>query len=423
MLKEVSGGINVKYLLVIGAGDNQVPVIKAAKELGCYVYVVTIPGDYEGIRIADEWINLNIFDKEKIVELFRNGDKPIDGVVSDQSDMAAPIVGYVADELGLPSWGYENALKYTDKDKMRALFGEVKLPVPAFVKVPDAGEAVKAAEKIGYPVVFKPTNSFSSRGITLVRCEEEVKDAYLSAYNNSRTREVIAEKYIEGKQYFSQGFVSDHKLNMFAFSDRYYYDLPDVFIPYTNCFPAEIDESLRSRMVADFNKIIDATKPRFGHVWAEWIHDDVNDELYIVEIAMRGGGAHVTTDLIPHAYGVDTQPLLVKEALGIDTRFYEYEDFDNKAAAFYSFLLPEGIITSVSGLEEASDIPGVVSMDLKEMKVGDRTVKIKDKTSRYGLVVVYGENRQNLEETRKKLKETIKVTVETPEGIKGVIWE
>lgn len=413
----------MKYLLVIGAGDNQVPVIKAAKELGCYVYVVTIPGDYEGIKIADEWINLNIFDKEKIVEIFRNGDKPIDGVVSDQSDMAAPIVGYVADELGLPSWGYENALRYTDKDKMRALFEEVRLPVPKFMKVPDEREAVKAAEAIGYPVVFKPTNSFSSRGITLVRSEDEVIDAYLSAYNNSRTREVIAEKYIEGKQFFSQGFISNYKLNMFAFSDRYYYDLPDVFIPYTNCFPAEIDDNLRNRMVADFNKIIDATKPRFGHVWAEWILDDANDELYIVEIAMRGGGAHVTPDLIPHAYGVDTQPLLVKEALGEDTRFYEYKDFANKAAAFYSFLLPEGIITSVSGIKEAFMIPGVAGMDLKEMNVGDQTEKIKDKTSRYGLVIVYGDSRQSLEETRNRLKETIKVTVKTAEGTKGVIWE
>ena len=100
----------MKYLLVIGAGENQVPIIKAAKNLGCYVYVVTIPGDYPGIQIADEWIEKNIFDKEGIVEYFTDRNKPIDGVVSDQSDMAAPIVAYVAEQLGLPNWGYQNAL-------------------------------------------------------------------------------------------------------------------------------------------------------------------------------------------------------------------------------------------------------------------------------------------------------------------------
>ena len=95
----------MKHLLVIGAGINQLPIIKAAKSIGCYVYVVTIPGDYPGIEVADEWINKDIFDKDGIVELFKDGLKPIDGVVSDQSDMAAPIVAYVAEKLGLPTWG------------------------------------------------------------------------------------------------------------------------------------------------------------------------------------------------------------------------------------------------------------------------------------------------------------------------------
>ena len=413
----------MKYLLVIGAGENQVPIIRTAKSLGCYVYVVTIFGDYPGIYIADEWIERDIFDKEGIVSIFADGNKPIDGVISDQSDMAAPIVAFIAEKLNLPTWGYKNSLFFTDKDLMRELLEHIGLPVPKYKKVVSSEDAIKVASKIGYPIVIKPTNSFSSRGITKVRKEEDIANAYELAFENSRTHEVVLEKYISGKQFFSQGFVSDFKLNLFAFSDRYYYDLSDVFIPYTNAFPAIIDYNLKRRMVSDFQKIIHELKPRFGHVWAEWILDDVSGELYIVEIAIRGGGAHVTTELIPLAYGIDTQPLLVREALGENTHFYDFSRFDNKSAAFYSFLLPKGKILSVEGVDRIKSINGVVCSDIKEMKIGSYTEDIKDKRSRYGLVVVKGKDRKEIDSIWKMLKKTVNIQVETPEGIKGPIWE
>ena len=413
----------MKHLLVIGAGENQVPIIKAAKKLGCYVYVVSIPGDYPGIKIADEWIEKNIFDKDEIVKLFTDGKKKIDGVISDQSDMAAPIVAYIAEKLDLPSWGYRNSLYFTDKVMMRELFGKIGLPVPLSKKVYSKDDAVNAANEIGFPAVVKPTNSFSSRGITLINSENEVDSAYQLAYDNSRTHEVAVEKYISGKQYFSQGFVSNYQLNMYAFSDRYYFDLPSVFIPYTNAFPALIGEDLKQRMVSDYKKIIDELKPRFGHVWAEWIVDDVSGELYIVEIAIRGGGAYVTTDLIPLTYGVDTQPLLIREALGENTKFYDCHGFDMKAAAFYSFLLPEGEILDIAGLDEVYDIPGVVCADFKEMKIGDLTGKIMDKRSRYGMIVIKGEDRKALDQIWEQLKRIIQIKVKTSDGIRGAIWE
>lgn len=412
----------MKYLLVIGAGENQLPIIKAAKQLGFYVYVVTIPGDYPGIKLADEWIEKNIFDKEEIVEIFRDGKKPIDGVISDQSDMAAPIVAFVAEQLHLPNWGYQNALYFTDKVKMREIIESVGLPVPRNKKVFSVDDAIRVGREIGFPVVVKPTNSFSSRGISLVKNEESMPIAFQSAFETSRTHEVVVERYIRGKQYFSQGFISNYKLNMFAYSDRYYYNLPDVFIPYTNAFPALIDEELRNHMARDFQTIIDKLHPRFGHVWAEWIVDEETGELYIVEIAIRGGGAYVTSDLIPLAYGVDTQPLLVREAIGEDTHFYDFCDFENKSAAFFSFLLPEGEIEKVDGLDEVLSIEGVVRADFRNIHIGDHTGKIMDKRSRYGLIVVCGDSRDELDEIWKKLQKTIDIRVKTADGVKGAIW-
>lgn len=66
------------------------------------------------------------------------------------------------------------------------------------------------------------------------------------------------------------------------------------------------------------NQVIEYLKPSYGHVWAEWIVEEKTGKLYMVEMAIRGGGAYVTSELIPRTYGIDTQEYLVKAALGED---------------------------------------------------------------------------------------------------------
>ena len=86
-------------------------------------------------------------------------------------------------------------------------------------------------------------------------------------------------------------------------------------------------------------------------------------------------------------------------------------------------MLPEGKVKYIEGLDKITQIPGVVRADIKDIKPGDTIPKIADKTSRYGLIVVQGSNRDELDSIHKKLQDVINIKVDTKEGIKGVIWE
>ena len=44
----------MKKVLILGAGIYQVPLIKKVKEMGYYVIVSSIPGDYPGFQYADK---------------------------------------------------------------------------------------------------------------------------------------------------------------------------------------------------------------------------------------------------------------------------------------------------------------------------------------------------------------------------------
>ncbi len=408
-------------LLVIGAGPGQMHVIKAAKKLGYHVTVVSVPGDYPGFKIADEIFYEDIFNTDSIIAYAK--EHGIQGVVSDQSDMAAPLVGKVAEALGLPTWGSKTAVKFTDKVRMRDVFEELGLPVPAYFHATTLEEAQKSIAEIGYPVVIKPTDAFASRGVFKVYNETELIDYFPRSLDASRSKNIIVEQFLQGDQYFCQGFVQEHKLRLYAFSDRYYYDLPDVAIPYTNAFPAKISKEFQNRMTEMFTKVVDYLHPLFGHVWAEWIYNKESDKFYIIEIAIRGGGAFVTDELIPRAYGIDSQPFLVNAAMGHNERKFEDEVIVPRSAAFFSFLLPEGTIKKIEGLEEVNTIPGVVKTDYKKMAVGDTVPPIENKGSRYGMVIIEGKDRDELDSVLNVVKRTANIEVETKEGIKGIIWD
>ena len=153
------------------------------------------------------------------------------------------------------------------------------------------------------------------------------------------------------------------------------------------------------------------------------LYNKETDKLYIIEIAIRGGGAYVTDELIPRAYGIDSQPFLVNAAMGHNENKFSDEVIVPRSAAFFSFLLPEGTITRVEGLEAVNDIPGVVKTDYKKMEVGDTVPPIENKGSRYGMVIIEGEDRDELDHVLSIVKKTVTVEVETNDGIKGIIWD
>lgn len=410
-----------KKILIIGAGINQLPVIQTAKELGYYVIAMSCKGNYPGFDVADEAVYMDVFDLPNIIEFARASQ--IDGVLSDQSDMIAPVVAQVAETLGLPTWGYENALDFTDKSRMRALYQRLGLPVPLNRATTIVEEAIEFAQETDYPIVIKPADSFASRGVFIIYNEQELKELYPQSYDCSRAKKVIVEQYISGPQYFCQGFVDNGELTLYAFSDRYYFNLPHLTIPYTNAFPAKIDDALKNRMEEMFRRVVNAAHPTFGHVWAEWIYNDATDTLYIVETAIRGAGAYVTSHLLPAAYGVDSQPYLVRAAMGDNTIKFSEEIFLNRSAAFYCFVLPEGEVVTVEGIDDVSRIPGVILSSIKPIKVGDVIPPIIDKTSRFGMILIQGDNRDEVDKVLDTVKETIKIQINNNDTIYNPIWQ
>ena len=85
----------------------------------------------------------------------------------------------------------------SDKEETNKILATLGLPVPRQELVQSEGQAVRAARRIGFPVVTKPYNGNHGRGISIrLTADEEVVQGYASAREHSRS--VIVETFLEG---------------------------------------------------------------------------------------------------------------------------------------------------------------------------------------------------------------------------------
>ena len=87
-----------------------------------------------------------------------------------------------------------------DKTVTKELLSRAGIPVPGGVVCLTAEEAVKAARKIGWPVVIKPVNGNQGKGVSLnIQSPEEVAEAFPIAAKINEN--VLVEEFVKGKDY------------------------------------------------------------------------------------------------------------------------------------------------------------------------------------------------------------------------------
>ena len=90
----------------------------------------------------------------------------------------------------------------SDKDLTGRLLSAAGLPVPKAESIRTADQAVAVAKRIGYPVVCKPLDGNHGRGVCLdLQNEDDVREAFPIAQDQSRRGWVIVETFVTGKDY------------------------------------------------------------------------------------------------------------------------------------------------------------------------------------------------------------------------------
>lgn len=86
-----------------------------------------------------------------------------------------------------------------DKEDTHNLLNDLGLPVPHQHMVYSPREAIRAANRIGYPVVIKPLDANHGRGVSInLKSDDEIETAFDVAREQGKSRAVLVESYMIG---------------------------------------------------------------------------------------------------------------------------------------------------------------------------------------------------------------------------------
>lgn len=396
-----------RRIMIIGAGWEQAPLIKKAKDLGFWVLATHSNNDAEGFQYADAIEILEPRDINKAIKLFKQYQA--EAVISDNDDYALYTVGIISQRFGLPGPNFAAISHSNNKKKSRRTCATAGIKQPEFYICNSYDDLLEGVVKVGsYPVIVKPVDNRGNFGINKVENETELKDAFFDAVSNSHSREFLVEKFIEGTLMIVDGFCfkpGEH--NSLAVSSKIMLG-GKKRVAVEIIYPADFDPMVIKKAMAINQEVVKALSYDFGFTHSEYILDD-NGEIWLVESTNRGGGVYISSLIVPVITEIDILKSLLDSSFGVFNQPKFDHDNPMKNAAILSFFkFANGEIKSIKGLDEARLFPGVLRCDLS-VKIGDIIEPITNDANRHGFIVATAKTKSELSDLIKQVKETVKL--------------
>ena len=211
--------MQMKKVLLLGSSYSAIPMLRYLKSRGFFVGVMGAFKSDPCHLFADD---SHFSDYSKAVNISNIlKDFNYDFIVPSSNDFSYLAGAEVASELNFPGFdriGTVNALH--NKLNFRYLLRELNIPAPNFQVV--SGETFKIkASILRFPLLVKPVDSFSGRGLTKVDAPERLDSAVIEAREESRSKECLIEEFFEGALFSHSAFIRDKKIMVDFFVDEF----------------------------------------------------------------------------------------------------------------------------------------------------------------------------------------------------------
>jgi acetyl-CoA carboxylase biotin carboxylase subunit len=213
-----------KKILVANRGEIALRVICACKELGIPTVAVYSEADRYSlhVRFADEAVCIG---PPRSADSYLNVASIISAAEITGAEAIHPGYGFLAESSYFADVCQSSKLTYIgpkpemislmgDKNRARARMKELGLPVlPGSEVVASEEEALKEAERIGYPVMVKASAGGGGRGMRIVPSAEELPHLFRTAQSEAAasfgTPDVYVEKYISSPRHIEFQVLGD----------------------------------------------------------------------------------------------------------------------------------------------------------------------------------------------------------------------
>ena len=274
----------MKKALVLAGGFPQIALLKELKSRG----YVTVLADWNKEPVAKAYADIfyqeSTLDVEAITRVAR--EEKVDFLTTVCTDQALLTVAKVSETLGLPCYiDYKTALHVTNKAYMKKVFVESGIPTAKHVIVDDAAQV---PDNMPFPLIVKPVDCNSSKGVKRVENREELAEAVKMAVGYSRTHTAVVEQFVSGPELSVDVYVQDGTAHVLCVSNNDKIAAEDKFIIFRGRCPAAEAEPVKHKIQEAAQRIADAFHLRNTPMLIQLIVE--KGEIYILEFSARTGG-------------------------------------------------------------------------------------------------------------------------------------
>lgn len=311
---------------------------------------------------SDFFYPISIVEKEEI--LARCREIGIDGICTIASDVAAPTVSYVAENMGLNANSYESARRANNKYLMREALSAAGVLCPRYSMVRSVTEALGL--DLDYPVIVKPSDRSGSLGVSKVETPEELVAAVGKALEVSFKGEAMVEEYIEGRE-ISVEFISFHgEHHPLQITDKVTTGAPH-FVELEHHQPADLPKEKFEEIYGITENALNALGLTDGASHSEY-RITRDGKVYVMEIGGRMGGDFIGSDLVMLSTGYDFLKGVVEVALN---RFETpRKTFERYSGVYFLCAQTKGLLQT---LHNINGVKGVIKSEVTDSELRDVT--------------------------------------------------
>lgn len=361
-----------KKLLILGGNPETTPLVEIANQLGVRTIVTSARHTDPAKNAAWKAYDVDGMDVPGLVALAR--EEQVDGVLVGVADILVPSYCKVCDALGLPCYATQEIVDvFSYKDIFKATCERYGIHgIPEFYL--DANMNREDLDRIVYPVMIKPVDNGGGVGMTVAHNEKELRKGVQTALEHSNKKRFIVEKYMQcddmGIYYtFKDGYCSAS-----CVYDRYTSDeqpgLSRVCLGGT--YPSKHLDAYFERMHKNAVRMFREIGIQNGVLMLSAFYEDGEFYVYDTGFRLQGEAPHL---LMKAIHGFDQREMLVRFALtgsegDIDLKRQDDAKLRGKWAATQWFLLKEGVIRSIQGLDHLEEDKRVVA-NIQRLREGD----------------------------------------------------
>lgn len=348
-----------KTIIVLGGGEQQIPVIHRAHSLGYDVACADINEDAPGLALVKYPLaKVSTHDPEDVIYATKNlksSGTNIAGIVAVAVE-ASHTVAAVGEFFGFNTISSEVSARCTDKISRLKCFQRHGVPCPRFGTAQNKIDAIQVVHSIGYPVVLKPTNKAGALGVVIVKNDDELNQWFDYTFEKNNNI-VLIEEYLEGTEHSSESLVINNNIYTTGFSDRNY-DTKHLYPPHLlengDTLPTELSDMVFRETLNAIEKAIRSLGINVGAAKGDIIVTK-QGQPKILEMAARVSGDYFASFTVPAHNGTDLISALLQQASDDQVNKEFLTPKMNRGVALRYLWPKPGKIISISGFEEAQN--------------------------------------------------------------------